>query len=227
VLATADESSFRSVFEVNFFGPLALVRAFGPQLRARHGGVLFILSLAALVISRGSPIYSASKAAAMMFATGVSVLLAEGLAQPGFLLVTEIGADELGVRPSEGAADAVGNGVLTLRNSAEVPGVTSSRTLLMKSSLMPTSVIEPARALVAAPIAAPSNGTKKIRPTGAPRMRRRALPLRRAVWLARLQLLLVGWPADGRRRPTPRSVPASAVIRGWRAPGRLIPPLTG
>ena len=71
VLATADESSFRSVFEVNFFGPLALVRAFGPQLRARRGGVLFILSLAALVISRGSPIYSASKAAAMMLATGV------------------------------------------------------------------------------------------------------------------------------------------------------------
>jgi NAD(P)-dependent dehydrogenase (short-subunit alcohol dehydrogenase family) len=71
VLATADEGSFRSVFEVNFFGPLALVRAFGPQLRARRGGVLFILSLAALVISRGSPIYSASKAAAMMLATGV------------------------------------------------------------------------------------------------------------------------------------------------------------
>lgn len=71
VLATADESSFRSVFEVNFFGPLALVRAFGPQLRARRGGVLFILSLAALVISRSSPVYSASKAAAMMLATGV------------------------------------------------------------------------------------------------------------------------------------------------------------
>ncbi len=77
---TADESSFRSVFEVNFFGPLALVREFGPQLRPRRGGVLFILSLAALVISRGSPIYSASKAAAMMLATGVrSELMDDGV----------------------------------------------------------------------------------------------------------------------------------------------------
>jgi NAD(P)-dependent dehydrogenase (short-subunit alcohol dehydrogenase family) len=71
VLATADESSFRSAFEVNFFGPLALVRALGSQLRVRRGGVLFVLSLAALVISRSSPIYSASKAAAMMLAMGV------------------------------------------------------------------------------------------------------------------------------------------------------------
>ena len=71
VLAASDEAVFRSVFEVNFFGPLALVRAFGPQLRARGGGVLFVLSLAALVISRSSPVYSASKAAAMMLATAV------------------------------------------------------------------------------------------------------------------------------------------------------------
>jgi NAD(P)-dependent dehydrogenase (short-subunit alcohol dehydrogenase family) len=71
VLAAEDESHFRSVFEVNFFGPLALVRALGPQLRARRGGVLFVLSLAALVISRSSPIYSASKAAAMMLGTAV------------------------------------------------------------------------------------------------------------------------------------------------------------
>lgn len=71
VLAASDIALFRSVFEVNFFGPLALVRALGPQLRAHRGGVLFVLSLAALVISRSSPVYSASKAAAMMLATAV------------------------------------------------------------------------------------------------------------------------------------------------------------
>lgn len=70
VLATSDIALCRSVLEVNFFGQLALVRALGPQLRARRGGVLFVLSLAALVISRSSPVYSASKAA-MMLATAV------------------------------------------------------------------------------------------------------------------------------------------------------------
>jgi len=71
VLAAPDESAFRAVFEVNFFGPLALVRALAPRLEARHGGVLFVHSVAALVISRSSPIYSASKAASMMLAMGV------------------------------------------------------------------------------------------------------------------------------------------------------------
>lgn len=71
VLEPADDAPFRAVFEVNFFGPLNLVRAFAPQLRDSAGGVLFVQSLAALVISRSSPVYSASKAAAMMLATGV------------------------------------------------------------------------------------------------------------------------------------------------------------
>jgi NAD(P)-dependent dehydrogenase (short-subunit alcohol dehydrogenase family) len=90
VLAGSDDGRFRSVFEVNFFGPLALVRALGPHLRARRGGVLFVLSLAALVISRSSPVYSASKAAAMMLATAVrSELKADGVVVtssfPGFI----------------------------------------------------------------------------------------------------------------------------------------------
>jgi NAD(P)-dependent dehydrogenase (short-subunit alcohol dehydrogenase family) len=71
VLGAADDAPFRAVFEVNFFGPLSLIRAFAPQLRAHGGGVLFVHSLAGLIISRSSPIYSASKAAAMMLASGV------------------------------------------------------------------------------------------------------------------------------------------------------------
>lgn len=90
VLAAADDGLFRSAFEVNFYGPLALVRALGPQLRARRGAILFVLSLAALVISRSSPIYSASKAAAMMLAMGVrSELKRDGVVVtssfPGFI----------------------------------------------------------------------------------------------------------------------------------------------
>lgn len=71
VLGPADDAPFRAVFDVNFFGPLNLVRAFAPQLRTHAGGALFVQSLTAFVISRSSPIYSASKAAAMMLAAGV------------------------------------------------------------------------------------------------------------------------------------------------------------
>src|SRR5579859_2438902 len=54
------------------------------------------------------------------------------------------------------------------RNSAEVPGVTFSRTSLMNESLIPTSAIEPISAPVAAPIARPRIGMKKIRPKSSP-----------------------------------------------------------
>jgi NAD(P)-dependent dehydrogenase (short-subunit alcohol dehydrogenase family) len=90
VLGPSDDTPFRSVFEVNFFGPLALARAFAPHLRADGGGLLFVQSLAALIISRSSPIYSASKAAGMMLAAGLrSELKADGVAVtvsfPGFV----------------------------------------------------------------------------------------------------------------------------------------------
>src|SRR5215207_5102700 len=55
---------------------------------------------------------------------------------------------------------------LVKANRAEVPSVTFSRTCLMKSSLMPTSAIEPAP--MAAPIAAPRKGTKKMSPNRNP-----------------------------------------------------------
>src|SRR5215213_10976352 len=57
---------------------------------------------------------------------------------------------------------------LVRANSAEVPGVTFSRTCLMKSSSIPTSAIEPVSAPIPAPIAAPRNGTKKISPNRKP-----------------------------------------------------------
>src|ERR671912_2446342 len=57
---------------------------------------------------------------------------------------------------------------LVSANSAEVPGITFSRTCLMKSSLIPTSAIEPVSPPMPAPIAAPRNGTKKISPNKKP-----------------------------------------------------------
>ena len=54
------------------------------------------------------------------------------------------------------------------RNSAEVPGVTLSLTVLMNESLIPTSPSEPSSAPVAAPMARPRIGMKKIRPNSRP-----------------------------------------------------------
>jgi len=71
VVAAADEVAFRDTMEVNFFANMHLVRAFAPTLRRRHGGIVFVISTAALALSRSSPMYSASKAAVLMLALGV------------------------------------------------------------------------------------------------------------------------------------------------------------
>src|ERR687897_3758130 len=57
---------------------------------------------------------------------------------------------------------------LVSANSADVPGVTFSRTCLMKSSSMPTSAREPMIPPIAAPMAIPSSGIKKISPNRNP-----------------------------------------------------------
>src|SRR3954454_13526471 len=80
VLDPVDEEAFRLVFETNFFGPLHLVRAFAPTLRARRAGIIFVQSTGAVALSRSSPVYSASKAACLMMALGVrGQLQAEGV----------------------------------------------------------------------------------------------------------------------------------------------------
>jgi NAD(P)-dependent dehydrogenase (short-subunit alcohol dehydrogenase family) len=79
-----DEALCRETFEVNVFGPLELVRALAPALRSRSGAVLFINSLAGLVVSRSSPVYGASKAAQRMLA----MALREQLAADGVVVTT-------------------------------------------------------------------------------------------------------------------------------------------
>jgi len=66
-----EESQLREAFEVNVFGPLALVRAFAPALRAHRGGVILVHSLASMIISRSAPTYSASKSASLMLGYGL------------------------------------------------------------------------------------------------------------------------------------------------------------
>jgi NAD(P)-dependent dehydrogenase (short-subunit alcohol dehydrogenase family) len=79
-----DEAVCRETFEVNVFGPLALIRALAPTLHERRGGVLFVNSVTGLVVSRSSPVYGASKAAARMLA----LALREQLAPDGVVVTT-------------------------------------------------------------------------------------------------------------------------------------------
>lgn len=86
----SDEALSRETFEVNVFGPLALVEVLAPALRGRGGGVLFVNSVAGLVVSRSSPVYGASKAAMRMLALAVRrELEADGVvvttSHPGFI----------------------------------------------------------------------------------------------------------------------------------------------
>lgn len=90
VLGGDDEATFREVLEVNFFGPLRLVRSFGPVLRSGGAGMIFVLSVAAVAPSRSSPIYSASKAACLMLALAVREELRDDgaavtIVLPGFI----------------------------------------------------------------------------------------------------------------------------------------------
>jgi NAD(P)-dependent dehydrogenase (short-subunit alcohol dehydrogenase family) len=65
----------RELFETNFFGPLQLLRGLAGGLGARRGGALVVTSQAALLLSRSSPIYSASKAALTMATLGIRAQL--------------------------------------------------------------------------------------------------------------------------------------------------------
>lgn len=71
IIAAPDIDAFRSTMEVNYFGTINLVRAFADQVRTRGGGIIFILSVAAVSLSRSAPAYSASKAATLMLGSSV------------------------------------------------------------------------------------------------------------------------------------------------------------
>ena len=96
VLSDVTETALREVMEVNFFAPLSLARAFAPSLRRPGSGVIFVLSVSAVALSRSAPIYSASKAACLMLALDLREELRESggtvtVVLPGFI-DTDMGA---------------------------------------------------------------------------------------------------------------------------------------
>ena len=83
-----DEADARHLFEVHLWGPWRLATGLLPRLQPA-GGLVFVQSIAALVLSRRGPFYSASKSAATMMAAALrESLRADGMSVtnvfPGF-----------------------------------------------------------------------------------------------------------------------------------------------
>lgn len=77
-LVTGDLDAIRSVMDSNYFGTLAMVRAFAPIL-ARNGGgaILNVLSAVAWTTVDGNTAYAAAKSAEWGLTNGIRVELAE------------------------------------------------------------------------------------------------------------------------------------------------------
>ncbi len=59
-----DESDIRTLFETQFFGPVAMIKAVLPGMRARHAGAIVNIStIGVQIMPAGSGYYAASKAA--------------------------------------------------------------------------------------------------------------------------------------------------------------------
>jgi NAD(P)-dependent dehydrogenase (short-subunit alcohol dehydrogenase family) len=76
-ISASDLSSARAEMEVNYFGTLAICRAFAPVLKANGGGAIInMLSILAKVNFPMNASYGASKAAALLMTQGIRAELA-------------------------------------------------------------------------------------------------------------------------------------------------------
>ena len=76
-LGAPDLDAARREMEVNYFGPLAMARAFAPALMRSKGAIVNILSISALVYMPQVGTYNASKAAARSMTEGLRADLAD------------------------------------------------------------------------------------------------------------------------------------------------------
>ena len=91
LLGAADMSIARAEMEVNFFGVLAMCRAFAPVLKRNGGGVIVnVLSAAGIACLPNMGGYSPSKAAARFLTTSVRAELADQGTQVTALIVGSV-----------------------------------------------------------------------------------------------------------------------------------------
>ena len=77
-LVTGDLSAIRSTMDSNYYGTLAMIRAFAPILAHNGGGaILNVLSASAWTTVRGNTAYAAAKSAQWGLTNGVRVELAD------------------------------------------------------------------------------------------------------------------------------------------------------
>ena len=77
-LITGDLETIRLELDTNFYGPLAMIRAFAPVLAANGGGaILNVLSRLSWLSFQGANAYAVSKAAAWSLTNGIRLELAE------------------------------------------------------------------------------------------------------------------------------------------------------
>lgn len=85
----APAADYRRLFDLNFFGPVALIKALLPQLKqAKEGLIINVSSMTSLVAAPGTAFYAASKAALEAFSVALRKELATSnikvmVVQPG------------------------------------------------------------------------------------------------------------------------------------------------
>jgi NAD(P)-dependent dehydrogenase (short-subunit alcohol dehydrogenase family) len=85
-LEACTDDDFRRMMEVNFFGPVRLLRAALPHLRSSRGAVINVASMAGIVAMAGTSAYSTAKHAMV----GLSEALAAELAPLGVRVITAL-----------------------------------------------------------------------------------------------------------------------------------------
>lgn len=113
-VSAPDLSAARQEMEVNYFAPIALVRAFAPRLKAAGGGAIVnLLSFLSLVTMPRAGTYSASKAASLAMTRSIRAeLAAQSTAVVAVMPVqveTDMGRDlpEPRLTPQEVVAEAL------------------------------------------------------------------------------------------------------------------------
>lgn len=91
LIGAADMTAARTEMEVNYFGPLAMCRAFAPVLKQNGGGaILNVLSVGAIIAAPVMGGYSPSKFAAHAMTTNVRAELADQGTQVSALIVGSV-----------------------------------------------------------------------------------------------------------------------------------------